>query len=281
MKRMIFLLICMLSVWTGAAQETLDNGLRVELNIRYDGNLLSSKNMDKLEQMSAHMTEFYTALGLNESLDVRLLIFKTQDEGYEYMRSIYPDNKTYRKTASDEYFKSGIGGIYMPSSKTAAILGIEHGMERGLSVIFHEISHHYTRLLFGKKNPPVWFTEGLAEHFENMRFSKKKGWVSDVSDFDKGKLKTLHMIGELEVEDLFDLTHSEFKLKLRNEGNMFYAFSHVAVVVLMDTLDRDGFKELTSRLVSRKTDEKVSEIVGAVYPGGLNAYKRALHEFIL
>ena len=271
----------MLSVWTGAAQETLDNGLRVELNIRYDGNLLSSKNMDKLEQMSAHMTEFYTALGLNESLDVRLLIFKTQDEGYEYMRSIYPDNKTYRKTASDEYFKSGIGGIYMPSSKTAAILGIEHGMERGLSVIFHEISHHYTRLLFGKKNPPVWFTEGLAEHFENMRFSKKKGWVSDVSDFDKGKLKTLHMIGELEVEDLFDLTHSEFKLKLRNEGNMFYAFSHVAVVVLMDTLDRDGFKELTSRLVSRKTDEKVSEIVGAVYPGGLNAYKRALHEFIL
>lgn len=280
MKRMIFLLICILSVWTGAAQETLDNGLRVELNIRYDGNLLSSKNMDKLEQMSAHMTEFYTALGLNESLDVRLLIFKTQDEGYEYMRSIYPDNKTYRKTASDEYFKSGIGGIYMPSSKTAAILGIEHGMERSLSVIFHEISHHYTRLLFGKKNPPVWFTEGLAEHFENMRFSKKKGWVSDVSDFDKGKLKTLHMIGELEVEDLFDLTHSEFKLKLRNEGNMFYAFSHVAVVVLMDTLDRDGFKELTSRLVSRKTDEKVSEIVGAVYPGGLNAYKRALHEFI-
>lgn len=281
MKRMIFLLIYILSVWTGSAQETLDNGLRVELNIRYDGNLLSSKNMDKLEQMSAHMTEFYTALGLNESLDVRLLIFKTQDEGYEYMRSIYPDNKTYRKTASDEYFKSGIGGIYMPSSKTAAILGIEHGMERGLSVIFHEISHHYTRLLFGKKNPPVWFTEGLAEHFENMRFSKKKGWVSDVSDFDKGKLKTLHMIGELEVEDLFDLTHSEFKLKLRNEGNMFYAFSHVAVVVLMDTLDRDGFKELTSRLVSRKTDEKVSEIVGAVYPGGLNAYKRALHEFIL
>ena len=281
MKRMIFLLICILSVWTGAAQETLDNGLRVELNIRYDGNLLSSKNLDKLEQMSAHMTEFYTALGLNESLDVRLLIFKTQDEGYEYMRSIYPDNKTYRKTASDEYFKSGIGGIYMPSSKTAAILGIEHGMERGLSVIFHEISHHYTRLLFGKKNPPVWFTEGLAEHFENMRFSKKKGWVSDVSDFDKGKLKTLHMIGELEVEDLFDLTHSEFKLKLRNEGNMFYAFSHVAVVVLMNNLDHTTFKELTNRLINRKTDEKVSEIVGGIYPGGLNAYKRALHEFIL
>ena len=168
----------------------------------------------------------------------------------------------------------------MPSSKTAAILSLEHGMERGLSVIFHEISHHYTRLLFGKKNPPVWFTEGLAEHFENMRFSKKKGWVSDVSDFDKGKLKTLHMIGELEVEDLFDLTYKDFKLKLRNEGNMFYAFSHVAVVVLMDNLDKDGFKELVSRLVSRKTDEKVSEIVGEIYPGGLNAYKRALHEFI-
>ena len=281
MKHMISLLLCLISVGVVSAQGTTDNASRVELNIQYDGNLLSSKNMDKLEQMSAHMTEFYSSLGLNESLDVRLLIFKTQDEGYEYMRTLYPKDKTYQKTASDEYFKGGIAGVYMPSSKTAAILSLEHGMDRGLSVIFHEISHHYTRLLFGKKNPPVWFTEGLAEHFENMRFSKKKGWISDVSDFDKGKLKTMHMIGELEVEDLFDLTHIQFKMKLRNEGDMFYAFSHIVVVVLMNNLDHTTFKELTNRLINRKTDEKVSEIVGGIYPGGLNAYKRALHEFIL
>ena len=33
----------------------------------------------------------------------------------------------------------------------------------------------------------------------------------------------MNMIGELEVEDLFDMTHKQFIQKLRNEGNMFYA----------------------------------------------------------
>lgn len=280
MKPIIFLLICAMSVGSVYSQVKPDYVPRAELNIHLDGEPLSSKNKEKLEQMSAYMSEFYSSLGLDECLDVRLVIFKSKEEGYEYMRGIYPDKKAYQTTASDEYFKTGYGGVYMPANKTAVILGLEQGMERGLSVIFHEISHHYTRLLFGKRTPPVWFNEGLAEHFENMRFSKKKGWISDVSDFDRGKLKTMNMIGELEVEDLFDMTHKQFIQKLRNEGNMFYAFSHVAVVVLMDNLERESFKELISRLVSRKTDEKVSEIVGEVYPGGLNAYKKALHEFI-
>ena len=280
MRLFVFLVTCAMSVGLLSAQVKPELARRAELNIQLDGAPLSSKNLDKLDRMSAYMTEFYSALGLDERLDVRLMIFKSKEEGYEYMRSIYPDNKAYQKTASDEYFKTGYGGVYMPASKTAVILGLENGMERGLSVIFHEISHHYTRLLFGKRTPPVWFNEGLAEHFENMRYTKKTGWISDVSDFDKGKLKTLDMIGELEVEDLFDLTHSQFKMKLRNEGDMFYAFSHVAVVVLMNDLDKDGFNELIARLVSRKTDEKVSKIVGDIYPGGLNAYKRSLHEFI-
>ena len=280
MRLIFFLLLWGMSVGAVSAQVTQDPVSSVELNIQYEGDQLSSKNKDKLEQMAAHMTDFYSSLGLDECLDVRLVIFKSKEEGYEYMRGIYPDKKAYQTTASDEYFKTGYGGVYMPASKTAVILGLEQGMERGLSVIFHEISHHYTRLLFGKRTPPVWFNEGLAEHFENMRFSKKKGWISDVSDFDRGKLRTMNMIGELEVEDLFDMTHKQFIQKLRNEGNMFYAFSHVAVVVLMDNLERGSFKELISRLVSRKTDEKVSEIVGEVYPGGLNAYKKALHEFI-
>ena len=251
-----------------------------ELNIQYEGDKLSEKNIAKIEQMAEHMTDFYSAFGLGERVDVKLMIFRKKDEGYAYMRSIYPDSKSYQRTTSDEYFKTGLAGVYMPSRQTAVVLGMEQGIERGLSVIFHEISHHFTRLMFGKRTPPVWLNEGLAEHFEYMKFSRKKGWTSDVSDFDKGKLRTMYMLGELTVEDLFDLTHKDFKQKLRNEGNMFYAFSHVAVVVLMENLDKETFSQLISRLISRKTDQKTSMIVSELYPGGLDEYKKAIYEFI-
>lgn len=251
-----------------------------ELNIQYEGDKLSEKNIEKIEQMAGHMTDFYSTFGLGERIDVSLMIFRKKDEGYAYMRSIYPDSKSYQRTTSDEYFKTGLAGVYMPARQTAVVLGLEQGIERGLSVIFHEISHHFTRLMFGKRTPPIWLNEGLAEHFEYMKFSRKKGWTSDVSDFDKGKLRTMYMLGELTVEDLFDLTHKDFKQKLRNEGDMFYAFSHVAVVVLMENLDKETFSKLISRLISRKTDQKTSMIVSELYPGGLDEYKKAIYEFI-
>lgn len=277
MKRIILLSIC---AWITGMTAFAQDGPMAELNIQFEGEKLSAKNIEKIERMAEHMTDFYSSFGLKEKIDVSLMIFKKKDDGYEYMRSIYPDNKTYRRTNSDDYFKTGLAGVYMPSRKTAVILGLEQGMDRGLSVIFHEISHHFTRLMFGKKTPPIWLNEGLAEHFEYMRFSKKKGWTSDVSDFDKGKLRTMYMLGELTVEDLFDLTHRDFKLKLRNEGDMFYAFSHVAVVVLMDNLDKETFSKLIHRLINRKTDQKISSIVSDLYPGGLDGYKKAIYEFI-
>ena len=277
MKRIILTpLFALLAVAAVFAQDRSG----AELNIQYEGEKLSAKNIAKIEQMADHMTDFYSNFGLRERIDVRLMIFKNKDDGYEYMRSIYPDSKTYRHTTSDDYFKTGIAGVYMPSRQTAVILGLEHGIERGLSVIFHEISHHFTRLMFGKRIPPIWLNEGLAEHFEYMKFSKKKGWTSSVSDFDKGKLKTMHMLGELTVEDLFDLSHMDFKKKLRNEGDMFYAFSHVAVVVLMENLDKETFSQLISRLINRKTDQKMSTIISELYPGGLDEYKKAIYKFI-
>ena len=281
MKRVA--LILMLSLFAAIdifAQDTLSSPSSTQLHIEYEGEELSDKNIAKIKSMSQYMTDFYSDLGLRENLDVRLVIFKTKTEGYEYMRTLYPDDETYKRSKSDEYFKTGYDGFYIPASKTAVILGLESGIDRGLSVIFHEISHHFTRMLFNRVTPPVWVTEGLAEHFENMRYVKKKGWISEVSDSDKGKLRTMCMIGELDVTDLLDLSHSEFRQKLRNEGDMFYAFSHAAVVVMMNQLDSETFLLLIDEMSKRNTDQKVSEIVSEIYPGGLEAYRRDLNQFI-
>ena len=87
MKPTIFLLICAMSVGSVYAQVKPDYVPCAELNIHLDGEPLSSKNKEKLEQMSAYMSEFYSSLGLNECLEVRLVIFKSKEEGYEIGRA--------------------------------------------------------------------------------------------------------------------------------------------------------------------------------------------------
>ena len=61
---------------------------------------------------------------------------------------------------------------------------------------------------------------------------------------------------------------------------MFYAFAHVAVVVMMNELDKDSFLLLIDKLINRDSEQKISEIVSEIYPGGLDAYRRDLSEFI-
>lgn len=279
MKRII-LLLSLFATINISAQDNLSSHSATQLNIEYEGVELSDKNVAKIKSMSEYMTDFYSNLGLKENLDVRLIIFKTQKEGYEYMRTLYPNDDAYKWTKSDDYFKEGFGGFYIPDRKTAVILGLEAGIDRGLAIIFHEISHHFTRLLFNRTTPPIWLTEGFAEHFENMRYVRKKGWISDVPESVKGKLRTMNMIGELDVVDLFDLSYSEFKQKFQNEGDMFYAFSHVALVVMMNELDDESFLLLIDMLIRQNSDQKSSAIVSAIYPGGLDAYREDLKKFI-
>ena len=105
MRLFVFLVTCAMSVGLLSAQVKPELARRAELNIQLDGAPLSSKNLDKLDRMSAYMMEFYSALGLDERLDVRLMIFKSKEEGYEYMRSIYPDNKAYLIIYGSQTFK--------------------------------------------------------------------------------------------------------------------------------------------------------------------------------
>ncbi|MBE6250029.1 MAG: hypothetical protein E7111_00055 [Bacteroidales bacterium] len=280
MKRLSLMLFCVLFLGQSAFSQDNAYSNNVGLDIIYEGESLSARNIEKIERMSEYMTDFYSKLGLSDDLQIHLKVFKTQEEGYGYINSIYPDRKQYRKTRSDEYFGTGTSGLYIPKMQTAVILGLEQGIDRGVRVIFHELSHHFTRRLFENRTPPIWLNEGLAEHFESMTYSKKNGWTSDVSDMEKGRLRTLYMLGELDLEGLFDMSRNEFMAKHKNEGQVYYSFAHVAVVVLMKNLDHSELAVLMSRLDNRSTDVIQSSVVSDLFPGGMEAYKRAVYEFI-
>ena len=253
----------------------------VKVNVCYDGEPLSKKNKEKLEFMLAEMSGFYSNLDVDASLDLNLIVFKTQQEGYAYMREIYPNSKQYRKTRSDAYFGSGVAGVYMPSRNTAAILGLEKGIEEGMKVIYHEISHHFTHVIFGKRTPPIWLNEGLAEYFEYLTYRKNKGWYSDFPELGKGKLRTMLMLDELRVKDLLDMPRDEFMAKHRNEGQTYYTLSHAVIAVIIAEFSAEQLREFMSRMVLRNTDMMPSDVLSSIYSGGITSFELKLQEFIM
>lgn len=274
MKRIIILSIVALCLWPVDSFAGL-------VNVSYEGENLSAKNLSKIDMMLNHMSDFYSGFEVKETIDVTLKVFKTQDEGYAYMRGLYPNSTQYRKTTSSSYFGFGVAGVYMPATKTAAILGIEKGIDAGLKVIYHELSHHFTRLVFGRRNPPIWFNEGLAEYFEHLVYSKKKGWISEFPELDKGKLRTMIMLDELNVRNLLDMSHMEFMSRHRHEGQTYYSFSYAVVSVLLSELSDDAFRDFVGRMVRRPTDVKTSDILAAVFPGGFTAFESSIQKFIM
>lgn len=250
------------------------------VRITYTGDPLPKKAVEKIEAMIGYMGGYYSALGLTGSMDVELKVFKTKKEGYRYMRSLYPGDQRYIEQPHDKTMGGGVGGVYIPARKMAVVLGMEHGTDAAISLIDHEMSHHFTRMLFANSMfAPVWLNEGLAEHFGALRV-KKSGVVSEFPHADRGKVKTMIMLGDLNLPKFLDFTQKEFSQMHRYEGQTCYSLAHVIVTVLMENLSTQQMGELVEVLKKRKRDDKVSSLVDSVYPGGLQSLEKGILEFV-
>ena len=251
-----------------------------QVRITYTGDPLPKKAVEKIESMMGYMGGYYSALGLNGSIDVELKVFKSKKEGYRYMRSLYPGDQRYIEQPHDKTMGGGIGGVYTLARKMAVVLGMEHGTDAAISLIDHEMSHHFTGMLFsGSMFAPVWLNEGLAEHFGALRV-KKSGVVSEFPHADRGKVKTMIMLGDLNLSKFLDFTQKEFSQMHRNEGQTCYSLAHVIVAVLMENLATDRMGELVEVLKKRKRDDKVSSLLDSFYPGGLQSLEKGILEFV-
>ena len=251
-----------------------------QVKIKYTGDPLPSKAVGKIESMMGHMWDYYSSMGLKEAMEVELKVFKSKKEGYRYMRGLYPDDPNYIEQPHDKTMGGGLAAVYIPKKKLAVLLGIEHGTDEALTIIYHELSHHYTRMLFkGATYPPIWLNEGLAEHFECLKL-KRNGVVSEFPHANKGKVKTLIMLGDLNVEKFLNLTQKEFMEMQRNEGQTCYSLAHVTVTVLLENLSVEQRNTLISQLQKRPVNSKVSDIVASIYPGGLPALEKEILEFV-
>ena len=251
-----------------------------QIRVKHTGDELPPKAKDKIAVMVSYMNSFYSRFLLQEELEVELLSFKDKKEGYRYMRGLYPDDLKYHENPSDKTIGGGIAGVYLPKYKRAVILGMEKGADAALYIIYHELSHHFTRMVFQKRIAPVWLNEGLAEYFEHLKVKGTKISGIEFPEFQKGKIRTLAMLGELDLVNFLNLSQNDFYRINSQDGQYYYGLSYAVVTVLMDTLGQEKMAALVKRIAARDTSSKISDLVADIYPQGIPGLENDLLKFV-
>ena len=234
-------------------------------NIEYHGDPLPEKDKRKIEQILHHEVNFYSQFGLPDTLRIQLYVFEDRKEAQAYLEEI---NVPCPMATS---------GIYIPKLQKAVILGREAGRERSLMVIYHELSHHFVRQILGNI-PPSWINEGLSEYFEHCDITKK-GVRHTFTEYEQGRIRTMYMLGEVDLLQFINSNSSNFMKRQRTDEQYSYILSHALVTFWVDKVPIDIFKKLIAVLQKTKDTSKVSECIEQVYPGGFKVFEQDFTNF--
>ena len=226
------------------------------LIIDYGGDALTEKERMRIEHMMDYQIEFYSMFGLEDSLRVRLTVFDERSEGMFYLDTI---------GVSKRHPLKNVNALYMHNRKEAVILGMDEDRKRMLPVIYH--AREITNV-----NPPMWLMEGLSEYFENCEVGKKD-IKHTITSYEKGRIRTMYMLGEMDLRKFVDSDRSLFMKKQRTDEQYAYILSHLLVTFMIENVSRQVFVNLIDLLHDNTDKSKVSEKIARTYPGGFETFE--------
>lgn len=259
MKRIILLVIAALSVLVTDAQC---------LKIEYAGDVLPEKEQQLVERMMVYQIRFYRLFGLRDSLKVKLTVFNERSVAEFYLDTIGVSKKNSVKN---------INGLYSSKRKEAIIMEMDKNRKKGLSVIYHELSHYLTREITCT-NPPVWLMEGLSEYFEHCEVGKK-GIRHSMTSYEKGRVRSMYMLGEVNLRNFVDTDWSMFMKKQRTDEQYAYILAHALTTFMLENVSRQLFSDFITLLQDKTDMAKVSEKIARVYPDGFEAFEKDFEKF--
>lgn len=259
MKRIILFVIAALSVMVATAQC---------LKIEYAGDILPEKEQQLVERMMAYQIKFYRLFGLRDSLKVKLTVFNERSVAEFYLDTIGVSKKISVKN---------INGLYSSKRNEAVIVDMAKNRKKGLSVIYHELSHYLTREITGT-NPPVWLMEGLSEYFEHCEVGKK-GIRHSMTSYEKGRVRSMYMLGEVNIRSFVDTNWSVFMKKQRTDEQYAYILAHALTTFMLENVSRQFLSDFITQLQDKTDRAKVSEKIARVYPGGFEAFETDFEKF--
>lgn len=154
---------------------------------------------------------------------------------------------------------------------------MDKNRKKGLSVIYHELSHYLTREITGT-NPPMWLSEGLSEYFENCEVGKK-GIRHSMTAYEKGRIRSMYMLGEVNLRNFVDADRSMFMKKQRTDEQYAYILAHALTTFMLENVSRQLFSDFITLLQDKTDRAKVSEKIARVYPDGFEAFETDFEKF--
>ena len=122
-------------------------------------------------------------------------------------------------------------------------------------------------------NPPMWLMEGLSEYFEHCEVGKK-GISHSMTSYEKGRIRTMYMLGEINLRTFVDADRTLFMKKQRNDEQYAYVLAHALVTFMVENVSRQILGNLIGLLQDNKDKSKVSEKIARVYPGGFETFEK-------
>lgn len=238
------------------------------LHIEYAGDGLTEKERLQVEHIMDYQIEFYSLFGLEDSLKVKLTVFEERSEAMFYLDTI---------GISKAHPLNTVNALYNAKRKEAIIMGMGKDRKKALSVIYHELSHYLTRQITGI-NPPMWLMEGLSEYFEHCE-AGKKGIRHSMTSYEKGRIRTMYMLGEINLRKFIDADRTLFMKKQRTDEQYAYILAHALATFMIENIPRQIMGNFIDLLQDKTDKTKVSEKIARVYPGGFDAFETDFEKF--
>lgn len=257
MKRLLYIGLLIISCCEVSAQH---------LQVKYAGDPLPEKDKAWIERFLNYEIMFYSQFGLSDTTNLQLTVFDKKQDALDYLNSI---------GVSLPFLKTS--GLYISRRKEAVILGREKWREESAKIIIHELTHHLSRQTM--KWLPGWLSEGFSEYFEHCELGKK-GLKHTLGAYERGRIRTMYMLGEVDLKAFIDNTHGDFHKKLHTDENYAYILSHALVTFCLEAAEKDFMKNLMSSL-DHKDKKKISyrEQIDSIYPGGFGQFEQDFSDF--
>ena len=233
------------------------------VKINYEGDPLTKKERQKIEETIYHEVSFYTQFGLPDTLNLVLHVFDKQTEALYYLQQL------------DIHVDRYTGGLYVPRLGKAFILGREKN--KSLGIVFHELSHHFT-LLITSNRPPAWLAEGLAEYFEHCKVGKK-GLQHTFTEYEQGRIRTMYMLGEVDLPTFINSKQDKFMKQQKTDEQYAYILAHALVTFWIEKVPRQILKNFITTLQDKKDFSAPSARIERIYPGGFSQFEQDFAAF--
>ena len=224
--------------------------------IQYRGDALTEKERDKVERMAQCEIQFFDSFAMPDTLRLTMTVFEASDEARAYVDSI-------RKGRA--IMPLHLGGIYMHYRKEAVVFGLGADKNRNLSTLYHEMCHFFLKSIL-KCQLPIWLNEGICEYFEHYTIGKK-GAKHVMPEYDKGKIRTMFMLGEVNLKTFVGFDRQQFNTRAFQDESASYVLAHALVSLLIEEHPRELIHSI---LQAFQQDEQACsyELLDKLYPGG-------------